>query len=138
MLPQFSRDISEKSENRIDLRNGIDMRLRSKAMRILLLLLTALFVLNSNALCATYSMNINLTGGEVVTIPVEDIQRIDFGDCGGVEDPQDPQDIVRLFELMQNRPNPFNPSTTIEYQLPRAADVKISVFDVGGPFRART
>ena len=32
----------------------------------------------------------------------------------------------------QNYPNPFNPQTTIEYSVTAAADVEITIFDVGG------
>jgi hypothetical protein len=34
--------------------------------------------------------------------------------------------------LEQNRPNPFNPSTEIEFDLPRQADVNVTVYDVEG------
>ncbi len=34
--------------------------------------------------------------------------------------------------LAPNRPNPFNPSTRIEYRLPRAAQVRLSIHDIAG------
>ena len=37
-----------------------------------------------------------------------------------------------VFALRSNYPNPFNPSTTIKYQLPEAADVRLEVFNVVG------
>jgi len=36
------------------------------------------------------------------------------------------------FSLHQNHPNPFNPVTTISYQLSEATQVELSVFDVNG------
>ena len=36
------------------------------------------------------------------------------------------------FQLLPPRPNPFNPRTTIWFDLPRAAPVEVAVFDVRG------
>lgn len=40
--------------------------------------------------------------------------------------------VPTAFQLSQNFPNPFNPTTTIAYQLPEAAQVVLNVFDLQG------
>lgn len=40
--------------------------------------------------------------------------------------------IPPAFELFTNYPNPFNPSTTIKYNLPKNAKVRITIFDLLG------
>ena len=49
---------------------------------------------------------------------------------GIVPDVDDVEPLV--FSVRQNHPNPFNPSTTIRYSLPKDNNTRIEVFDVTG------
>ncbi|UCG62008.1 MAG: T9SS type A sorting domain-containing protein [Candidatus Zixiibacteriota bacterium] len=46
--------------------------------------------------------------------------------------PQEDSGVQTLFELEQNRPNPFNSSTLISYNLPQAAKVTLEIYNVIG------
>lgn len=41
-------------------------------------------------------------------------------------------DMPTVFKLYENYPNPFNPSTTIRYDVPRNSFVKMSIYDILG------
>ena len=45
---------------------------------------------------------------------------------------EDENALPTTFALENNYPNPFNPTTTIEYSLPKVTDVKITIFNVRG------
>ncbi|HNX01286.1 MAG TPA: FlgD immunoglobulin-like domain containing protein, partial [Candidatus Cloacimonadota bacterium] len=44
----------------------------------------------------------------------------------------DPVSVVRIPSLAPNYPNPFNPTTTIEYQIPQAMDTDLSIYNIRG------
>ena len=124
-LVDFSFDRNRKYEN---------IKRRSNLMKrniVKLVVLSSLVFLSSIAHCQSYDLNINLCDGTTVTIAVDDIQRIEFGNVSGIEDTDEVQPFQN-FQLMQNYPNPFNPSATIEYQIPKTADVVVSIFNIRG------
>jgi len=43
-------------------------------------------------------------------------------------------EVVNSYSLSQNFPNPFNPTTTISFGIPKAGLVSISVYDITGKF----
>jgi len=102
--------------------------MRSQALSVGVLLL-----LGSCAFGQSFDMTIHLATGETVTIPNDDILRIEFANLPtSAPDPAAPESVARMFQLLRNYPNPFNPSTTIEYQIPDPAEVSVRVYDLHG------
>ena len=52
--------------------------------------------------------------------------------CGWFGDETSLSTVVTRFELSEACPNPFNPSTTINFAIPQTSNVKLAVFDVNG------
>jgi hypothetical protein len=42
------------------------------------------------------------------------------------------EQLPATFALHQNIPNPFNPSTTIKYDVPEAVEIRLEIFDMLG------
>lgn len=96
------------------------------------LLLALMVLLNTGYVSAqAYYMNIRMRGGGSTSIPIAEIQKLTFGPCTTVQG-EKLVNVVRTFTLLQNYPNPSNPSTTIEYQLPNHGDVQITIFNING------
>lgn len=47
-------------------------------------------------------------------------------------DVKDDNNLPAEYKLEQNHPNPFNPTTTISYALPKQGNVIIKVYDING------
>lgn len=52
--------------------------------------------------------------------------------CGPMAVPAKPAVSSGGFKIHWNYPNPFNPSTQIEYEIPRSGDVEVDIYDVRG------
>jgi Secretion system C-terminal sorting domain len=46
--------------------------------------------------------------------------------------PQNNTELPKEYSLSQNYPNPFNPTTNIKFDIPKLANVKLSVYDITG------
>jgi hypothetical protein len=55
-----------------------------------------------------------------------------WGPVGPATSVEDESGLPKQFALEHNYPNPFNPSTTIKYELPRTSNVTLSVYDILG------
>ena len=72
-------------------------------------------------------------GGDSSPIFIDAIKVVDLGWTPNPTDvAESPDGLPAGFALDQNYPNPFNPNTEIRFSIPRANDVKLSIYDVQG------
>jgi uncharacterized protein (DUF362 family) len=57
-------------------------------------------------------------------------ERYDYSGVTAVNSPK--REMPDAFVIYQNFPNPFNPTTSIQYYLPRAGNVRLEVFNIQG------
>jgi len=67
-------------------------------------------------------------GGNLIGIDVDAVKIIDKNWTAVKAEPG----VIRGYALEQNYPNPFNPETTIGYAIPKAGEVRITIYDVLG------
>ena len=61
---------------------------------------------------------------------IDDVKLTNY--CGSLVGVTGNNNIPLVYSLEQNYPNPFNPATVIKYQIPKASNVKIIIFDILG------
>lgn len=101
-------------------------------MRTVVLAACSLLLLGSSAFGQGIDLKVHLRTGETVTIPGSDICRIAFTNVTLGVDPALSGTTRGALQSLRSYPNPFRPSTTIEFQLAASADVRVRVFDLKG------
>jgi ligand-binding sensor domain-containing protein len=89
-----------------------------------------------------YTPNDGLASNMVFSIAIDNQDAVWFGTLGGVSkfEEQKPTHVTdsqspnhpESFGIRSAYPNPFNPSTTIDYTISRAGDVRLSIYSISG------
>ncbi len=93
--------------------------------------LLVLVMLCSSANAET-TLWVHTSGGESIPFLITDIEYIDFDGLNAIEDLEQAGSILNSFRLLSNHPNPFNPSTNINYELTQPGNVEVIIYDVMG------
>jgi hypothetical protein len=94
---------------------------------IIIFLLTTFTAIQVNAQSDT--LIITLKNNQVEKIPLSQVQKIEFENITGVNEPQP---ISTLLQVNQNYPNPFSENTSLEFEIASPGTVDIIIYDNSG------
>lgn len=77
-------------------------------------------------------LNIHLKDGSQLIFNINAINKIILDPITNIEDAKKINSILNTFKLNQNFPNPFNPNTSIQYEVPKAGKVELDIFNING------
>jgi flagellar hook assembly protein FlgD len=75
---------------------------------------------------------VNMSNGTTQNYVISEIRKLTFGNTVGITERE--IEMVKAFSILNNYPNPFNPSTTIAYELAEPTAVSINIYDAVGKF----
>ncbi len=93
--------------------------------------LVLLFIFYSIGYAQTY-INIKNKDGTTQSFNLNEITKITFSNLVNVNKANRLLNSIKEFVLLHNYPNPFNPSTTIKYQIPKSGNVEVMIFNTKG------
>jgi len=76
------------------------------------------------------SLQILITNGTDVEILLSDIQKLTYGNLVGISEKE--LELIETFTLIRSYPNPFNSSTTIEFDLPNPGKIEAAIYNIFG------
>jgi len=81
----------------------------------------------------SFSIGVSVGGNIVYIADLSSLISLRLPDPTGVEEPPGQGSLLPTgYELYQNHPNPFNPSTRIAYDIPNGTDVSLSIHNILG------